>query len=404
MESRTAISNSELSGYVESLKEEMKRKSFSDFSIRTMNGIWQDLLLFYSESSEIRFDEACRQKFLTEYCAASMELRYSMFRITRAVYMLSDYIDFHVIFRQYCTLNEPFSKGYIDLFEGMINEEQRRNLAPGSLKSIRSRLMRFHDFLRDTGAETPGDITQEQVNTYILSLVRYSTTYVSETLRMLRKLLQYAYHNGFCERDLSRCIPHVKNIGQQKIPSTFTADETQMILKSIDRENPIGRRDYAVVMLAARLGLRSSDIMALTFSNIDWDAKIISFTQQKTRRALSLPLPDDVGWAVIDYLKNGRPISDVQNIFISHVPPYGPLKTLCSIVPRQMRKAGIRTPANKRQGMHAFRHGLATRMLEENVPIPVISQTLGHADINSTEIYIRISIRQLSMCGLEVDL
>ena len=117
-----------------------------------------------------------------------------------------------------------------------------------------------------------------------------------------------------------------------------------------------------------------------------------------------MPLPDDVGWAIIDYLKNGRPQTDSKNIFVSHNYPYMQLSSIFKIVPAQMRKAGIKSPNGRRIGMHAFRHGLATHMLEKNIPLPVISQTLGHADIKSTEVYLRISIAQLSQCALEVDI
>ena len=131
---------------------------------------------------------------------------------------------------------------------------------------------------------------------------------------------------------------------------------------------------------------------------------MIFFTQHKTGRSLLLPMPNDVGWAIIDYIKNGRPETNAKNIFVSHNYPYEEFLSIKSIIPRQMRCAGIKTPANKRIGMHAFRHGLATRMLEKDVPLPVISQTLGHADISSTEVYLRISMKQLSKCGLEVEL
>lgn len=115
-------------------------------------------------------------------------------------------------------------------------------------------------------------------------------------------------------------------------------------------------------------------------------------------------MPDDVGWAIIDYLKNGRPVSDSKYVFIQHNPPYGQYADLRNLLVKQMRKAGIETPANKRIGMHCFRHSLATTMLEKGVPLPVISQTLGHADISSTEVYLRINISQLRLCALEVEL
>lgn len=152
------------------------------------------------------------------------------------------------------------------------------------------------------------------------------------------------------------------------------------------------------------MGLRSCDIKALEFDFINWTEKILSFTQQKTKKFLTLPLPDDVGWSIIDYLKNGRPVSDSRYVFIQHKPPYGQYTDLRNVLVKQMRSAGIETPANKRIGMHCFRHGLATAMLENGVPLPVISQTLGHADIFSTEVYLRINISQLQRCALEVEL
>lgn len=404
MEYKKTIIVSELLTYISALTEEMQRKKYSEYEIRTMNQIWKELLLYAETNQDAIFDENYRQSFLKNQYSEELEVRDSMYRITRAMNMLSDYIQFHVIFRQYSTLKTLFVKGHIEIFTLFLKEESRRGLSEGTLKVQRSRLLRLHDFLVDTGAESFAEVTQEQINIYIISLARFSSTYISESLRILRRLSDYAYQNGYCKKSFANSIPHVKNLRQQKLPSTFTENEINLILNSVDRANPIGKRNYAIFLTAARLGLRSGDLCALKFTDINWDTKIISFTQQKTKKFLSLPLPDDVGWAVIDYLKNGRPESDSNTIFISHRTPYGALETISNIIPKQMRIAGIKTLPNKRTGMHAFRHGLATSMLEKGIPLPIISQTLGHADISSTEIYLRISLKQLSLCALEVDL
>lgn len=162
----------------------------------------------------------------------------------------------------------------------------------------------------------------------------------------------------------------MKNSRQQRLPAVFTEDETAKILSSFDRENPMGKRNYAIFLLAARMGLRSCDIKALEFGFINWTEKTVSFTQKKTKKYLTLPLPDDVGWAIIDYLKNGRPVSDSKYVFIQHTPPYGQYKDLRNVLVKQMRKAGIETPANKRIGMHCFRHSLATAMLGKRRAAP----------------------------------
>lgn len=404
MEGIKKVFTTELEPYVSELKEVMLKKGYSNCQIQTYSKIWNNMVSYATNQPEQEFTENFRQKFLQDVYSESLECRDSMYRITRAINMFSDFTQFHVIFRQYCTSKSAFSEELKAIFLGFLEEESQRNFTENTMKSLRTRLFRFHDYLYDTGIRDFKDISGQTINTYILSLARFSTTYVSETLREIRRMLKWAFDNQYIDAQLEEFIPHVKNLRQQKIPSTFTISEIEQILNSVDRANPIGKRNYAIFIMAARLGMRSSDIRTLTFSNIDWDTKVISFSQKKTGRSLTLPMPDDVGWAIIDYLKNGRPETDVKNIFVSHIYPYGELTSLGKIIPQQMRKAGLKAPVNKRIGMHAFRHGLATRMLENDVPLPVISQTLGHADIESTEIYLRVSLKQLSKCGLEVDL
>lgn len=404
MEYRDFVPTTELSTQIKKLKEVMKEKKYSAYEINTMDSIWQKLLMYAEDNPSDMFNEDYRQQFITTVYGEAMESRDSMYRITRAINMLSDFITFKVIFRQYCTPKTTFAEEFKEGFESFIASEKKRNLADGTMHCIFVRLIRLHDYLIDTGILNFNQITRQALSTYVLSLARYSTTYTSETLRTLRRFLNFAYENYYCEESLSDCIPHVKNLRQQKLPNVFTTEEINRILESVDRNNPIGKRNYAIILIAAKTGLRSSDIRLLSFHDIDWDNKTVNITQVKTNKSLSLPLQDDVGWAIIDYLKHGRPETDSNYIFVSHTYPYGELATLCNIVPRQMRKAGIKSPANKRIGMHSFRHSLATRMLEENVPLTVVSQTLGHADIASTEVYLRISIKQLAQCGLEVDL
>lgn len=404
MEGIRKVFTSELQTYISELEDVMHQKGYTDRQIQIYGTVWRNITSYATNRPDQEFTEKFRQQFLQDVYAEALEDPNSMYRITRAVNILSDFTQFHVIFRQYCTSKTTFSEELKEIFLGFLSEEKKRNFAKNTMKSIRVRLLRFHDYLYDTGIRDFKSVSGKTINTYILSMARFSTTYVSESLREIKRMLTWAFDNHYVDEKLYECIPHVKNLRQQKIPSTFTTNEIEQILNSVDRSNPIGKRNYAIFLIAARLGIRSSDIQALTFSNIDWDKNVIFFTQHKTGRSLLLPMPNDVGWAIIDYLKNGRPETNAKNIFVSHNYPYEEFLSIKSIIPRQMRCAGIKTPANKRIGMHAFRHGLATRMLEKDVPLPVISQTLGHADISSTEVYLRISMKQLSKCGLEVEL
>lgn len=404
MEVKTTVSTAELLPLISALKLEMQKKGYSPLSIRGLENVWDALLHYASTIPETAFDEIFREGFLQAEYGFRMDLEYIMYRASRALELLKNYIDFGVVTGVPKKQRQEFSNGYRSLITAFADKEARRGLAEGSMKSLWSRLYRLHLFFLDKGADTFSMVTRDMINDFIKYLAPYSTTYVSENLRMLRRLCLYAYQNDYHAEDLSGCIPFVKNIRQQRLPAVFTEDEIEKILSSFDRENPMGKRNYAIFLLAARMGLRSCDIKALEFSFINWTEKTLAFTQKKTKKYLTLPLPDDVGWAIIDYLKNGRPISDSKYVFIQHKPPYGQYTDLRNVLVKQMRKAGIETPANKRIGMHCFRHSLATTMLENGVSLPVISQTLGHADIASTEVYLRINVSQLKLCALEVEL
>lgn len=404
MEVKTTVSTAELLPLISALKLEMQKKGYSPLSIRGLENVWDALLHYASTIPETAFDEIFREGFLQAEYGFRMDLEYTMYRASRALELLKNYIDFGVVTGVPKKQRQEFSNGYRSLITAFADKEARRGLAEGSMKSLWSRLYRLHLFFLDKGADTFSMVTRDMINDFIKYLAPYSTTYVSENLRMLRRLCLYAYQNDYHAEDLSGCIPFVKNIRQQRLPAVFTEDEIEKILSSFDRENPMGKRNYAIFLLAARMGLRSCDIKALEFSFINWTEKTLAFTQKKTKKYLTLPLPDDVGWAIIDYLKNGRPISDSKSVFIQHKPPYGQYTDLRNVLVKQMRKAGIETPANKRIGMHCFRHSLATTMLENGVSLPVISQTLGHADIASTEVYLRINVSQLKLCALEVEL
>ena len=404
MEVKTTVSTAELLPLISALKLEMQKKGYSPLSIRGLENVWDALLHYASTIPETAFDEIFREGFLQAEYGFRMDLEYTMYRASRALELLKNYIDFGVVTGVPKKQRQEFSNGYRSLITAFADKEARRGLAEGSMKSLWSRLYRLQLFYLDKGADTISMVTRDMINDFIKYLAPYSTTYVSENLRMLRRLCLYAYQNDYHAEDLSGCIPFVKNIRQQRLPAVFTEDEIEKILSSFDRENPLGKRNYAIFLLAARMGLRSCDIKALEFSFINWTEKTLAFTQKKTKKYLTLPLPDDVGWAIIDYLKNGRPISDSKYVFIQHKPPYGQYTDLRNVLVKQMRKAGIETPANKRIGMHCFRHSLATTMLENGVSLPVISQTLGHADIASTEVYLRINVSQLKLCALEVEL
>ena len=195
----------------------------------------------------------------------------------------------------------------------------------------------------------------------------------------------------------------LKRVRARKLPSVYMKEEVEAVIAAIDRTHPQGKRDYAMVLLAARYGLRISDIIGLRFCNLDWENNRISLVQQKTGKRVTLPLSEEVGGAIIEYIRYGRPQIDLPFVFIKAHAPYGELKAtgLGSSLGDWMRAAGIDSTGRK-HGPHALRHSLATNLLGANQPIPVISEILGHATSETTTLYTRVSVDMLRQCALDV--
>jgi integrase len=199
-------------------------------------------------------------------------------------------------------------------------------------------------------------------------------------------------------------VPKIRYSKKAKIPSAYTKNEVEHMISCIDRGNPKGKRDYALILLAARLGLRASDIASLTFSSLKWDKNIIEVVQQKTGEPVVLPLLNDVGEALIDYIRYSRPKSDEPFVFLKLNAPNDVMraKSIHTVVHTRLKSAGIKIPQGKKHGPHALRHSLASALLENDVPMPVITETLGHTDTDSTSIYMKINISKLRECAVEV--
>jgi integrase len=178
---------------------------------------------------------------------------------------------------------------------------------------------------------------------------------------------------------LSVKVPSFSYCRKSKLPSVLSDEEKKALISSIDRTGSVGKRDYAIILLATLLGLRSGDIRTLKFGDIHWDKNTIEIVMQKTGKPLILPLLEDVGCALIDYIKYARPITDNPIIFHTCNAPITPLSgsALSCIVKKYARKAAIDTVPARHLGPHIMRNTLASALMKENVPLPEIS--LGSA-------------------------
>lgn len=250
------------------------------------------------------------------------------------------------------------------------------------------------------------DITDKTVVSYLGSKIDYAQDTIKKNLLVMRKFLKFLHTEGYLQADISHCVPSVRSIHNQNIPSVWNATDVTKLLSAVDRGNPLGKRDYAILLIVTKLGLRVSDIKALKLQNINWDDNRIELYQSKTSSPVSLPLLPDVGWAIIEYLQHGRPKSEIQNIFLTHIPPimgFSSSSSLSSIVVKYARMAGITLSKNRKNGMHSLRHTLASKLLEAKTPLPVISEILGHASPHEVDTYLKVDIENLRQCALNPE-
>lgn len=215
----------------------------------------------------------------------------------------------------------------------------------------------------------------------------------------LRSFFRFARYRGDIDKDLGACVPAVANWKLSTIPRAIPADQVELLLSSIDRKTAVGRRDYAILLILARLGLRAGEIKALTLEDLDWQHGLIK-VRGKAGRYSQLPLPADVGEAIADYLRNARPSAESRCVFLRARAPAGTFRSECAIaciVKHALERAGIDAP---RKGTHQFRHGLASQMLRQGGTLSEIGELLRHRSPQTTAIYAKVDLISLATLAL----
>lgn len=365
--------------------------------------IWRELEAFCGKNGEYHYHAGLGQRYLAERLTVKVlgEDRRSV--INRAIQLLTDFHQFGtVIIRR--SDKRAFPPQFTDGCNAYLNELRRCNRSENTIRSQTHSLNNLTEFLDGIGVRSIGELTLAHMNEYIkLSLCNYCQSSAATRLRDAKNLLGFLYKSGQIADDIASKLIRIKSSSAPvHLPSAFTAADIERLLATVDRVSPPGKRDYAVLLLAAKTGLRLSDIQNLKFENLDWGNNTIRLTQVKTKEPLTLPLLPDVGWALIDYIKNGRPISDSPHVFLRERAPYEPLINFDNILVKHLRRAEISTAYVRHHGLHALRHGLATTLLEQDTPINTIQSILGHVNMETTQKYTAVNVRKLRECALEV--
>lgn len=399
----TGPPNEWLGRTIDELKLHLAELSYSERTISRLDATWKELIVYCEAHQAAEFTVDLEREFVWERYGADLGDRDISQNVSRAIHMLDDYLQYGMVFKQSSITLKGFSPAYKDLFEGFLDSLRQSQVAEGSIRTWRSRLFRFEYFLLKSDIEHFHQLELHHVNTYIESLAGFSPSTAEATVRILGKLFDYALAKGYHYISYTNTLPCIRRTHRYRLPTVFSSDDVERILAQVDRSNPLGKRNYAILLLVTRLGLRISDARQLRFENIDWKNKRISILQQKTGIPLELPLLEDVGWAIIDYLQHGRPETDCSCIFVRHCAPFNVMGgSMQRLVSKLVSKAGIHVPADKPIGMHSFRHSIATSMLKNGAELTDIAQTLGHTTPESTQVYVSLDTEMLRRCALEV--
>jgi site-specific recombinase XerD len=249
---------------------------------------------------------------------------------------------------------------------------------------------RFLGYLDEAGAGDLAVLGVRDVSGFLLRQRGLRRKTIAGMRSSLADFLAFLAAAGRTPQDLAGRLPPHRHLRHESEPHLWTADEIRRVLAVIDRQSATGKRDYAMILATARLGLRISDLRQLGLGDLDWRAKRITIVQHKTGRPLSLPLLDDVGWAIIDYVRHGRPETACAKVFVKHRHPFGAFGGASSVASRLSRyaaRAGIEFPRGQVCGMHSLRGALAVAMIGNGAPMPVVSAVLGHASSDTTQAY-----------------
>ena len=384
----------------------LQKLSYSKSRISQYRSAWQRVAVFMKENGLTYYSAAIGEAFVYHVLGDRKFDGLDRWErdIIQCANVLTEFLETGVVKFRRCQKFRDLQGAIGHTMQDYVAYKKSYGPSRDTIEGYKRSLQHFLGYLNDNEIHDVHLINQQLLVGYVNQL-GFCTQYVRhQNLSVIRGFLRYLYDRGLTENDGSRMVPRDKYTRQPKLPSTYTKEEVEALIASIERSSPKGRRDYAMVLITARLGLRATDVCCLTFENIRWEQSLIVLNQQKTGGRIELPLLSEIGEAIIDYLKYGRPESTLPYIFLHTNHPYDRLNrsTLHSIICLYLRRAGIHYEKERKHGPHALRHSLAGVLLAKKTPVPVISEVLGHRSTESTRYYLRIDLNSLRQCALEV--
>ena len=399
-----------VSELVSGLDAELMRLGYKPSTMVWYRGCWRRLEAFFASRGVQEFsldvamswvDQACGGFFDKEQAGALKTTDVYLFRV---VAMLDDFAVHGAVLRRYSRTVDKLraeDAAVVSRFQARLREA---GCAPSTVRAYGTVAGEFLALVTTRGGLARLDAGV--IDAFVATLAGYQAKTVEHKLCAVRSLLRFAAGDGLIDDVVLAAVPAAKSSRQARVPSVWDRADVTKILAAVDRGNPCGKRDYAIIVLITRLGLRGVDVKRLRFADLDWSGNRLSVVQAKTGRRVQLPLLKDVGWAIIDYLRHGRPACECPQVFVRHTAPIGPFSDqdhLHQILAKHARAAHVPLGEQRRHGMHSLRHTLATRLLEDGTPVEQIADILGHQKVASTGVYLKASLRLLAQCALDPD-
>lgn len=381
----------------------MHEQNYDDRIIKYEVSVWRGFQKFCDSKGYAHYSSSCKDEFITELRNSTHPLKDST--IARKLVALKK-LDLLASIGSW-------TKGELNPlpelpseFNDFLDRQDEYLVKTGhsvcSRDTMRKSVAFAMRYFISIGVEHLSDIDNMRISAYLLTLGGHAKSTVRGELSRLRMFLSYLHLFGYTTENLSGRIPQYRLGNSQSIVKIWESDEINKVLEIIDRSSPKGKRDFAMVSIAAELGVRSKDICDLKLTDIDWELCSISFVQSKTGKPNTLPLSEKIGAAIIDYLRV-RPQTDSQYLFVNLNPPYGRIKSFNSSFEKYVARSGVKVQPEAHHGLHSLRATLATKLLSVDVSPDVIFSFLGHTDRNSLSHYLRLDVENLRECALSFE-
>lgn len=326
----------------------------------------------------------------------------------RCVRRIGEYQLYGLLLRNHMAKNHPNSDWALDdpaVISAFIEKMQTADNSEATKRIRINHLRRFYEFLESRHLHSVHEISAQLISDFAMTLHGDSPVYNKHRLGTLQHYFRFLYRFVFLGYDWSHSVPKVIVASNRNVPALWEAADLEKLLKSVDRGSPAGKRNYAIILLVVQLGLRISDVSHLRLDSLKWERSEIELVQHKTQNRLVQPMPKDVGWSIIDYIRYGRPKVNEPFVFLTANAPYTQLvpSSIGCILDRQMRRCGIQKKPGITSGMHSLRHALARRLLEDGTPLSTVADVMGHAEYNSTAPYLKVDIDGLRACALSLE-